>query len=318
MSARTALYALLTIALLGATPAPAAPPAVIHIGLVPNDDAATPLLYAQRSGMFAKAGLDVHLEMQTSGAAVTAAVVAGTFDIGKSSIVPLINAHQHGLPIVIVAPASIWDGKSQFAGLLVRADQKIAAGKDLEGKVIGVQSLNDMNEIATDAWVGTHGGDPSTLKFVELPMGSAAAAIKSGRIDAAAFVQPQLENALAGGGLKLLSGSFSAVAPHYLFAAWFSTTAWVQSHPEAARDFARIMAAAAAYTNAHHAETAPWVSQFTSIPLPVVQSMVRTPQGTSLDATWLQPIIDAAVKYKILTKGFAAGELIAAEGPETH
>ena len=318
MTVRVLLYATLALALIGASPPPAAAPVVIHVGLVPNDDAATPLLYAQRTGMFAKAGIDVHLEMQTSGAAVTAAVVAGTFDIGKSSIVPLINAHQHGLPIAIVAPASVWDGKSQFAGFLVRGDQKIASGKDLDGKVIGVQSLNDMNEIATDAWVGTHGGDPSTLKFVELPMGSSAAALKNGRIDAAAFVQPMLENALTGGGLKLLPGSFSAVAPHYLFAAWFSTTAWIHGHPDTARDFARILATAATYTNAHHAETAPWVSQFTSIPLPVVQNMVRTPSGTTLDSTWLQPIIDAAVKYKILTKGFPASELISADLSEKN
>ena len=318
MSVRALLCGTLALALLAASPPPAPLLTIVHVGLVPNDDAATPLLYAQRTGMFAKAGLDVHLEMQTSGAAVTAAVVAGTFDIGKSSIVPLINAHQHGLPIVIVAPASIWDGKSQFAGLLVRGDAKIGSGKDLEGKVVGVQSLNDMNEIATDAWVGSHGGDPSTLRFVELPMGSAAAAIKSGRIDAAAFVQPQLENALTGGGVKLLPGAFSAIAPHYLFAAWFSTSSWVHDHPDTVRDFSRILAIAATYTNAHHAETAPWVSQFTSIPLPVVQNMVRTPSGTVLDATWLQPIIDAALKYKILNKGFPANELIAADAVETH
>jgi len=30
-----------------------------------------------------------------SGAAVTAAVVGGSIDIGKSSLIPLINAHVH-------------------------------------------------------------------------------------------------------------------------------------------------------------------------------------------------------------------------------
>ncbi len=312
MNRRALVAGLSGLALLGAAsaPKPLQPAVTIRVGLVPNDDAATPLLYAQSVGLFAKAGIDLQVEPQTSGAAVTAAVMSGTFDIGKSSVVPLINAHAHGLPVEIVAPASVWNGKSEFAALLVPVNSPVHTGKDLEGKLIGVQSLNDMNEIATNAWVALHGGDPSTLRYVELPMSAAANAITSQRIDAAAFVEPELANALASGKLRALPGAFGALAPQYLFAAWFSTKTWVHDHPDAARAFAQIVTTAAAYTNAHHDETAAMVAQFTSIPLPVVQEMTRTPSGTKLDADQLQPIIDAAVKYKVLPHGFAAAEMI--------
>jgi NitT/TauT family transport system substrate-binding protein len=310
VASRLIASVLLFVTLLAAGPSPA--PIVVRVGLVPNDDAATPLLYAQRAGLFAKAGIDLQLALQTSGSAVTAAVVAGTYDIGKSSIVPLINAHQHDLPITIVAPAAIWNGKSPFAALLVRADSPVRTGKDLEGKLIGVQSLNDMNQVATDAWVGQHGGDPATLRFVEIPMTAGAAALKNGRIDAAAFVEPVLDDALADGQLRALPGAYEAIAPQYLFAAWFSTKSWVRDHPDTARQFARILADAARYTNAHHHETAALVAQFTSIPLPVIEHMTRTPSGTVLDPEQLQPIIDAAVKYKVLAHGFPATEMIGA------
>jgi NitT/TauT family transport system substrate-binding protein len=312
---RALLGGLLCVALLAAGPAPnaAQAPIVIRVGLVPNDDAATPLLYAQSAGLFAKAGIDLQLELQTSGAAVTAAVLSGTFDIGKSSIVPLINAHQHGLPIAIVAPASVWNGKSEFAALLVRADSPVKTGKDLEGKLIGVQSLNDLNQIATDAWVGRNGGDPGTLRFVELPMVAGVAALKGRRIDAAAFVQPVLDSALTDGQLRTLPGAYGAIAPQFLFAAWFSSKSWVHDHPEAAREFARIVTEAARYTNAHHHETAAMVAQFTSIPLGVIEHMNRTPSGTSLDPALLQAVIDAAVKYKVLAGGFPASEMIGGE-----
>jgi NitT/TauT family transport system substrate-binding protein len=279
MIVRALLSALLCITLLAAGPAPGAlqAPIVIRVGLVPNDDAATPLLYAQSAGLFAKAGIDLKLESQSSGAAVTAGVASGTFDIGKSSIIPLLNAHQHGVPITIVAPASVWNGKSEFAALLVRADAPFKTGKDLEGKLIGVQSLNDLNEIATDAWVALHGGDPATLKFVEFPMAAAVVALKEKRIDAAAFVQPVLDNALVGGQLRPLAGAYGGIAPQYLFAAWFSSKSWVHDHPDAAREFARIVTEAAQYTNGHHNETAAMVAQFTSIPLNVIQHMTRTP-----------------------------------------
>ncbi|HYZ15608.1 MAG TPA: ABC transporter substrate-binding protein, partial [Candidatus Acidoferrum sp.] len=272
MRARFAL-ALLAVALCAATPAPSSAPVVIRVGLVPNDDAATPLLYALHSGMFRQAGLDVRILPESSGAAVTAAVIGGNFDIGKSSVVPLINAHLRGLPIAIVAPASIWNGTSKFAQLLVRRDSPIHSGADLNGKVIGVQALNDMNEIATDAWVEEHGGDAHTLRYVEIPMSAAGAAIENGRIDAAAFVEPQLENALADGRLRALDGAFDAIAPRYLFAAWFSTKAWAREHEATARTFARIVTQAAAYTNAHHAQTVGMVAEFTHIPLPVIERM---------------------------------------------
>ena len=314
MMMRLFVGALVSLALLtaGAAPGTAQTPLVLRVGLVANDDAATPLLYAQSAGMFAKAGLDVQLQLQSSGAAVTAAVMAGTFDIGKSSIVPLINAHAHDLPVTIVAPASVWNGKDKFAALLVRADSPIKTGKDLEGKLIGVQALNDMNQVATDAWVSAHGGDPTTLKFVELPMTAGVAALKSKRIDAAAFVAPVVDDALADGQLRALPGAYDAIAPQYLFAAWFSTKSWVHDHADAARQFARILAEAAQYTNTHHAQTAAMVSQFTSIPLEVIEHMTRTPSGTTLNASLLQPIIDSAVKYKVLTRGFPASEMIGA------
>jgi ABC-type nitrate/sulfonate/bicarbonate transport system substrate-binding protein len=84
----------------------------------------------------------------------------------------------------------------------------------------------------------------------------------------------------------------------------------VHDHADVARQFARILAEAAEYTNSHHAQTAAMVAQFTSIPLDVIQHMTRTPSGTTLNASLLQPIIDSAVKYKVLARGFSASEMI--------
>src|SRR6185437_8705237 len=71
-------------------------------------DDVTPVLYAQRSGLFAKAGLNVELTRMNSGAAVSAAVLGGSIDIGKSSLLPIITAHSRGLPLVLLAPGELW------------------------------------------------------------------------------------------------------------------------------------------------------------------------------------------------------------------
>src|SRR5215469_16938963 len=72
----------------------------VKVGLVPSDDI-TPVLYAVRSGMFKKVGLDVQLFPASSGTAVAQAVIGGSYEIGKSSLVSLMNAHLRGLPLYL-------------------------------------------------------------------------------------------------------------------------------------------------------------------------------------------------------------------------
>ncbi|HXF33233.1 MAG TPA: ABC transporter substrate-binding protein, partial [Candidatus Acidoferrales bacterium] len=76
------------------TPAVSAQPALtlIRVGGVQTDDI-TPLIYAIRTGMFRKEGLDVQSVASNSGAATAAAVVSGSYEIGKSSLLSLMNAH---------------------------------------------------------------------------------------------------------------------------------------------------------------------------------------------------------------------------------
>jgi ABC-type nitrate/sulfonate/bicarbonate transport system substrate-binding protein len=122
-----------------------------------------------------------------------------------------------------------------------------------------------------------------------------------------------LDSALTSGQIRSLTGAYSAIAPQYVFAAWFSTKGWVHDHPDVAREFARVVTQAAQYTNTHHHETAAMVAQFTSIPVDVIEHMQRTPSATSqLEPSLLQPVIDAAVKYKIIPSGFPAAEMIGA------
>jgi ABC-type nitrate/sulfonate/bicarbonate transport system substrate-binding protein len=77
---RRLALALAAIALgLLAPPAAAQQPAltVIHVGGVFNDDM-TPVFWGVKSGLFRRAGLDVQISNANNGAAMTAAVLAGT------------------------------------------------------------------------------------------------------------------------------------------------------------------------------------------------------------------------------------------------
>src|ERR1700677_2806960 len=96
------------------------------------DDAITPVLYAKTSGMFERAGLDVQIAKGTGGAAVTAAVVGGSYDIGHAGLLALFTAHIHRVPVVIIAPGAYFQPQNPYAGLLVSTAGGINSAKDLD------------------------------------------------------------------------------------------------------------------------------------------------------------------------------------------
>lgn len=273
------------------------------------DDPATPYLYAMESGLFRKNGFDASIERATSGAASVSAVVGGSFDVGKSSIISMLSAHVRGLPIVLVAAAGDYDSSNPTAAIGVRADSTIHTGADLNGKIVAVSALNDLFSIAARSWVDAHGGDSSTLKLVELPTSAAAEAVAAGRIDAAVLVQPFLAQALAAGTVRSIGDPVGAIGNHHTDSAWFMTVEYTQKNADAVNRFMRTIRDAAIYVNGHHAETAYLLTQFAKVKTTDVVRL-RTLQGTRLDAANLQPMIDAAARYKVIPERFDARELI--------
>ncbi len=274
------------------------------------DDTVTPVLYALRAGLFEKAGLAVTLDQLGSGTAITSAVLAGAYDIGKSSVLPLFHAHIKGLPVVMLAPAGIYDAKEPFAQLLVPRDSSVTAAKDLNGKIVGTPALDDLDDLSTVAWVAQNGGDWKSLRFVEMPMAAATAALVEHRMDAMLIQYPALADALAGNQLRVLGPAMSAIAPTFPISAWFTSKSWAAANPDTVRAFVRVVRQSAAYTNAHHDVTAPMLADFSKIPLEVVQRMNRVKAGTELRLADLAPLLGAAVKYNKLPGGFALEQIV--------
>lgn len=312
-SSLAARAALCTLALaLAAMPAAHAQqsPITLHVGFTPDDDV-TPLVWGQKSGLFARAGLDVQFERATSGSAVTAAVASGSYDIGKSSLLSLMNAHVKGLPVVLIAAGVLYSTKTPYTELLVPKDVPVTSGKDLNGKVVASASLKDLAQLAISSWVDKHGGDSKTLQFVEVPMSAASVALEEHRIYAASVTEPFLDAAVASGKARGMGSAYAAISPHFLVSGWFATTDWTSKHPDVAKRFARAFAEAAAYTNGHRAETAPMMAELTGIPVAVYSKLgQRAYIATSLSASDIQPLIDAAAKYGFIPRNFPAAELI--------
>ena len=283
---------------------------VVRVAGVQTDDI-TPLVYAMRSGMFARAGLDVQSIATNSGAATSAAVASGSYEIGKSSLLSLMNAHLRGVPLIVVAAGVVHDTHNPFAKLVVAAGEPgFTTGKDFNGKTIAVSALNDLSTVSTDAWVEKHGGDIKTVKYVELPVSAMMTAVVEHRVDAAFILYPSLAEAMASGKVRAVSAPYDAIAPFFVLSGWFTTSDYAQKHPDVIRTFVRVMYQAAAYANRHTSETAPMMSEVTKVPMSVYSTMPRVGAATSTNLRDWQPLIDAAAEYGAIPRSFPARDFI--------
>ncbi len=284
-----------------------------HIGTteVPNDDV-TPLLYAQQSGLFAKAGLEVSFQANSSGAAIAAAVAGGAYEIGLASMMALITGHARNVPFVMIAPSLLYETEDPAALLVVLNDSPFRSVHDLAGKVIGVSAIKDINWVGTRAFLDQNGVDSSTVKFVEVPQPAIPAALQQRRIDAATLLNPTLQVAMATGNFRSVGKPHDGIAKHFLVAAWFTTADYADKHADVIGRFATVVHAATLYANTHHAQTAPLIAAFSGVDPATARDMKRVTCAEYLDPRDIQPAIDAAVKYGVIDRGFPAAELISA------
>ena len=282
--------------------------ATLRLGAVPVDDV-MPVLYAQREGMFAKAGLNVQMQPMNGGA-ISAAVLSGNLDLGKSSIIAIIQAHVHGVPLALVAPAAVYDPKNPDAVLAVTSDSTIAGPKDLVGKTVGIGSLGDISNVAVQAWVAKNGIDWHSLQYVETVIPQTPQILEQKRVDAAVLIKPFATEPVSSGKAKIIALPYDAIAPRFLESVWYGTRAYLDAHRTEMLAFQRVLAQASAYTNAHPDQTVDLLASFTKIPPEVAARVPRIVTGGTLTPREIQPIIDTMVRNHILEKGFDAREII--------
>ena len=66
-------------------------------------DAYAEAIYALDAGFFDSAGLDVDVANLANGTAIVTGIITGALDIGIANTFTLANAHNHGLPLVMIA-----------------------------------------------------------------------------------------------------------------------------------------------------------------------------------------------------------------------
>ena len=223
----------------------------LRVGVLPIADVA-PLYLGISQGFFKQEHLAIEPVPALSGAVTLTAVASGDNQIGYGNVVSLILANAHGIPIEAIANGSqtFGDSKHQAGVLVVAGNSPIHTLADLEGKTIGVNQINGMNDLVIKSILSRRGVNVSKVKFIELPPTTAAGALKDGRVDAIMTTDPFLAQAESDGDRPILR-PLDDFAPRLTLGVYYASRAFINANPTTITRFQHAMWRSLAYAREH-------------------------------------------------------------------
>jgi ABC-type nitrate/sulfonate/bicarbonate transport system substrate-binding protein len=261
----------------------------------PPIDSSGEVFYAAELGLFAKAGLNVKIVPMNNAGAIAPAVVSGAVAIGGLTVPAVALAREKNVPIVIVAPGSVYAMSAPTSGIVVLKTSPLRKAADLNGKTIGTRDISNMSYYGSNVWIDKNGGDSKSIKWVEINDNVAVAAMQQRRIDAASLSEPGLDDAVHGAA-RMFGPVYDAVGDKFLISIFFTTEAYANAHPEAGK-----------WANKNHAASAKILEKYAGVPIPA--NYTRVTYAERLRAADAQPVLDMLATYGVIKPNPRAADL---------
>jgi NitT/TauT family transport system substrate-binding protein len=229
-------------------------------------------------------------------------VVSGQFQFGLSNVTSLLIAQSRGLPLKVVSNgvASTGKDKADFGGVVTR-EASIRTAADLAGKRVAVNTLTNIGDPTIRASVRKAGGDPSSIKFVELAFPDMPAALQAGRVDAIWVVEPFLSTSLAQGG-RLVASNYVDTAPDLTVAVYFTSEQLIKNDPDLVKRFTEAMTESLAYADAHPDEARQVLTSYTQIDEAVIKELTLPKWPAEINRASVETLAALAVQDGLVTK----------------
>ena len=285
-------------------------PEKVKIGLVPIADVA-PVFVGIKQGYFKEQGIELEPQFAAGGAAITPAVLSGDFDIGFSNTVSLLIAASKGLPVQIVSQGVLGgpDASKPWADVLIPKDSDIKRPKDLEGKTIAANTLNNICEVTINATLEQKGVDVSKLKYTEIPFPDMVGALEDGRVDAACVVEPFVSAGKAAG-MRGIDPFYARTAPNLTVATYFASKELIGSNPELIDRFKTAMEKSLQYAQEHPDAVREVLPEYTQIQKEAAAKINLPSWQPELTEDTIQTLSELSEKYGLIEKQPDLDELI--------
>jgi NitT/TauT family transport system substrate-binding protein len=274
----------------------------VKVGVIAIVDVA-PIYLGKQKGFFSKRNIDVSMETSQGGAAIVPGVVSGQFQFGFSNVTSLLLAKSNNIPIKMVnnGVASSGTPGDDFSGVVVKGDSPIKTAADLAGKSVSVNTLKNIGDTTVRASVRKAGGDPKTVKFVELPLPNMGAALQAGQVDAIWVVEPFLTAAKDQGG-RVVAWNFAEAVPNLTVATYFTSQQMISGNADLVKRFKEAIAESLAYASSHADEVRAIIPTYTTIKADVAGKLTLPKWPADINTASLQAMEDLAIGDGLLTQ----------------
>jgi NitT/TauT family transport system substrate-binding protein len=270
--------------------------------------------FGVEKGFFRDRELDVEVEAAQGGATTIPALVSGDIQVGGSNVVSLLIAASRDLPIQVIAPGtSAQESGEDFGALLVSKDSDVRETRDLEGKKIAVNTLNNIADVVIKAAVEKGGGDPSTLRLIEVPFPEMGAALANGDVDAAFSIEPFV-TASVREGAKVVDYSYVTTEPGMQVGAMAVARQFAEQNADAVERFKEGVAETAAYVTNNEDEFRTFLSERAEIDPELAKQIVLPRFTPELAADSLENTAGLMEKYGLVDGPVDAGQLLGESG----
>ncbi|MGY1592086.1 ABC transporter substrate-binding protein [Geodermatophilus sp. SYSU D00708] len=278
-----------------------AEPTTVEVGVIPVSDVAV-LYLGQEKGFFEDRGLTLHFNTGQGGAALVPSVVSGEYDFAFSNVISVMQAREQGLPLTIIAPAAAATGDPEVGiNMLMAVDPAIQDAGDLEGRTVGVNTLNNLSEALLEVSVEADGADPAKVQLAEMSFPDQVTALASGDIDAFVCAEPFCSMA-ADAGARVIANPYDDLAPgeQIVSSSYFATEQQIAEDPDLYQRIQESIQESLEYAADHPDEIRAQLPTYTQLDPALIESMGLPAFKSGLEPQELAPLADAAVHFGIV------------------
>jgi len=272
--------------------------------------------FGTAKGFFAKHGLKINLQSSQGGATAVPSLVSGKIQVAGSNVVSLLIAASKGLPVEAIAPGTSAHGAGQkdFGALMVAKDSPVRSVKQLAGKTVAVNTLNNIAEVVVKASLQKSGVDPSSVKLREIDFPEMAPALAKHDVDAAFLIEPFVTMARQAGG-RVVDYSYVTTEPHLQVGAYAVSRQFAKENPGAVRRYRAAVGDTAKYLMAHPSQFRTFLAKRAETPVKLAREMELPTFTTTLNTASMQRtaglvqrfgLVKGAVQVDKLTGGGGA------------
>jgi NitT/TauT family transport system substrate-binding protein len=285
----------------------------IRLGFVPNPFAVA-CHVAASNGFFSEDGIEAEIVEFRNGSRAAEALDAGDLDFSVGGHLQTIAAVERGSDQVFIAPLAYEEPPDHLCiALLAPADGPRSA-RELADGAVAVSAAGAISELQLRQFMRAGDADYDSLRLVAMPFSDMARALGDKTVAAASAVEPFVTQLHTSGIATVLDrGSLSQsseTCKRVMITGIVARRSWIDGHRAEVRAVAAAIGRSIDFVRSHETEARTVIAAYTGMPVMAAQTMALPAFREFIDPSDLQPVIDLAVEYGMLTRWIPADDLI--------